>query len=264
MSALLLAIGRALRSLGRRGVLWHLLWPGLVAALIWLLVGILSWGVLIATVLDWVLGWPGLGAWLSSSEAATAVLAVLVKIAVFLLFVPLIYITAAVLVGAVALPLILEKVSVAEYGDLELRCGGSTLGSVWNTAAAATLFVCALLLSLPLWLIPGLGLVITVALTAWLNQRAFAYDALMLHADADELAALPRVHRLPMLTLGGLGALMAYVPVFNILAPAFCGLTFVHFMLEALRRERAEHGVTLLDPEPQTSTSVEQTWHLEP
>jgi uncharacterized protein involved in cysteine biosynthesis len=141
-------------------------------------------------------------------------------------------------------------VAVRDYADLELRRGGTNLGSAWNGMVAGVLFVIGLLVSLPFWLIPGVGLVATIALTAWLNQRAFGYDALMLHADRSELARLPRLLRQPMLLLGGACALLAYVPLVNLLAPAFCGLAFVHFMLESLRRERIERGVTVLDALP--------------
>jgi len=114
------------------------------------------------------------------------------------------------------------------------------------------LFVFALLLSLPFWLIPGVGLIVSVLLTGWLNQRAFGYDALMLHADGDEMRRLRADQRVPMLALGGACALLGYVPVLNLVAPAYSGLAFVHFLLEALRRERTRNGVTLIDASPKS------------
>ena len=102
-------------------------------------------------------------------------------------------------------------------------------------------------MSLPFWLIPGAGLLISVALTGWLNQRAFGYDALMFHADKAELQRLRDDWRPQMLLLGGGTALLAYVPVINLVAPAYAGLAFVHYMLETLRRHRLKYGVTVLD-----------------
>lgn len=250
MQQILVSFTRALRSLGQRGILWQLIWPGLAAALLWLVVAIFSWGALVDGVVSWVQGWTWVGPWVSESEVAGGVLLVLAKIVVFLLFVPMIYVTAAMLVAVIALPIMLEKVALREYTDLEQRRGGSNLGSAWNSALAAVLFLAGLLVSLPFWLIPGFGLVASVGLTAWLNQKAFGYDALMLHADAAEMLALRRDLRAQMLLLGGLCALLAYVPFVNIVAPAFCGLAFVHYMLEALRRERAERGVSILDASP--------------
>ncbi|ANQ86389.1 hypothetical protein dqs_3368 [Azoarcus olearius] len=246
MRSILLAFGRTLRSLARREVLWHLLWPGLVATVLWIAVGILSWSALVALVMRWLVEW--FGGWLDASTVAGAVTLIFVKLAIALAFVPLIYLTAALIVATVALPMMLERVARRDYPDLELRRGGSNTGSVVNALGAGGLFLVGLLVSLPFWLLPGVGLVVSVVLTGWLNQRAFGYDALMLHADPAEMRHLRTALKMPMLVLGGGAALLAYVPLVNIVAPAFAGLAFVHFLLEALRRERGAAGVTLLDP----------------
>lgn len=236
---LLVATGRSLRSLRDPRTFWHMVWPALAATALWLVVAWVSWQV----VIDAAMGALASQSWLAerfaeSGGAETAALFV-VEFALLFALLPLIYVTAIVLVSVVAIPLMLERVGRTEYADLEMRRGGTNLGSAWNSVKAATVFVFALVASLPLWLVPGAGLVISVLLTAWLNQRAFGYDALMLHADRAELAALPRNLRPRMLVLGSGCALLAHVPFLNLLAPAFSGLAFVHFMLDALRRARA-------------------------
>lgn len=250
MKEILLAFGRAFRSLWRRDIFWHLVWPGLVAVALWVTIGVLQWDAMIGTLLAWLHAVPLIGDWLTTSEAAAAIVLVLLKVGLALAFVPLIYVTAALLVAVVALPLMLERVGRKDYADLEQRRGGSNFGSGLNALTSALMFLVALLASLPFWLIPGVGLIASVLLTGWLNQRAFGYDALMLHADADELRRLRAEQRLPMLALGGACALLAYVPILNLIAPAYSGLAFVHFMLEALRRERMRNGVTILDATP--------------
>lgn len=247
MKDILVAVGRAGRSLLRRDIFWHLLWPGLAAMVVWSVIAVMLWTPVTEGLFAWVAGWSFVGTWLSASEAAAAVMLVLIKIAVALLVVPLIYVTAALLVATIALPLMLERIGRTDYADIEQRRGGSNMGSAWNSIVAGGLFVFALLLSLPFWLIPGVGLLASVVLTGWLNQRAFGYDALMLHADRDELARLRNDWRPQMLLLGGGCSLLAYVPFVNLLAPAFAGLAFVHYMLETLRRHRLQHGVTVLD-----------------
>lgn len=250
MRDIVLALGRAIRSLGQKGILVHLVWPSLVSLIAWMLVAVLFWSAIMDGVMGGLASWTFIGGWMSGSELATATTETVVTIAIALGFLPLIYVTAALLVAVFALPLMLERVGRRDYADLELRKGGSNLGSAWNAVQAGVGFLVGLLLSLPLWLIPGAGLVASVLLTGWLNQRAFGYDALMLHADRDELVRLRRVLKTPMMLLGGGCALLAYVPVINLLAPAFCGLAFAHFLLEALRRERSTKGVTVLDPSP--------------
>ncbi len=250
MRDILIAFGRALRSLTRRGVLVHLLWPSVVALLLWILAAVFLWTPVVEGIMVWIDSWAFARDWLTGSEIGAATVLTLVKIALVLALLPLVYVTAALLVAVFALPMILERVAARDYADIERRKGGSNLGSAWNALVAGMLFLLGLLVSLPFWLIPGLGIVISLVLTAWLNQRAFGYDALMLHADREELVRLPRVLRPPMLLLGGGCALLAYVPLVNLLAPAFCGLAFVHFMLESLRRERIARGVTVLDALP--------------
>jgi CysZ protein len=247
---LLVAFGRASRSLLRKDIFWHLLWPGVVSMVIWSVVAVLVWGPVTDGVFGWVSGWVFVGSWISASDAAAGVTLLLIKIAVGLVVVPLIYVTAALLVATIALPLMLERIGRTDYGELEQRRGGSNMGSAMNSVVSGLLFLLMLLVSLPFWLIPGVGLLVSVVLTGWLNQRAFGYDALMLHADGDELARLRSDWRPQMLLLGGGCALLAYVPFVNLLAPAFAGLAFVHYMLETLRRHRLQHGVSLLDAEP--------------
>jgi CysZ protein len=242
MTDILRAFGRSLRSLTQRGVLWHLLWPTLVAMVVWLGIGIALWSPVVDGLMGWIHGWPWAADWLTASELGAAAVLILIKIVLALLFVPLIYVTAALLVAAIALPLMLERVAARDYADLELRRGGSNLGSVGNALVAGAVFLLGFIATLPFWLVPGVGLVLSVLLTAWLNQKAFSYDALMLHADREEMKRLPRANKGSTFGVGVGSALLAYIPVVNLFAPAFCGLAFAHFLLEALRRDRAGKG----------------------
>lgn len=239
MSEMFTAFGRAIGSLRMPGMLWHMIWPAIVALLLWIVGAIFSWSVLVGAAMGWIETWPFAGEWVQGSEIAAGTALILVKIALVLAMLPLIYLTAAMLVAIFALPMMIERVARDEYADLEERRGGSNLGSVTNTLWASALFVVILVASLPLWLIPGVGLLVSLALTAWLNARSFGYDSLMQHADRDEIANLPHARREPMLLLGGACALLAHVPFVNLVAPAFSALVFVHFMLQSLRRERA-------------------------
>lgn len=247
MGEILTAFGRATRSLRAPGMMWHMVWPALVALVLWTVGAIVSWTFLVATAMEWVAGWPYAGGWVTGSEAAFVTATVLVKIAILLALVPLIYLTATVLVALFALPMMLERVAREEYAWLEQRRGGSNLGSFANTAWVGAVFLALLLVSLPFWLIPGVGLLVPIVLTAWLNARAFGYDALMQHADREEIRRLPRDRREAMLLLGGGCALLAYVPLVNLIAPAFSALAFVHFMLQSLARSRLAEGGAAAD-----------------
>ena len=247
MKDILVAFGRAGRSLGRRDIFWHLLWPGLLSLVVWVGLAIGFWGPLTDMAIGVLNGWDWLHSWTASSDFGAGFVAVTVQIALGLAILPLIYVTAAMLVATISLPLMLERVARTDYALLEERHGGSQTGSAFNALWAALVFAVAMLLSLPLWLVPGLGLAIPLMLTAWLNRKAFRYDALMMHADRDEMRALAQRHDGSMLLLGIGCAALAYVPIVNLFAPAFCGLAFVHYLLAALERHRKESGWVVVE-----------------
>jgi uncharacterized protein involved in cysteine biosynthesis len=98
---------------------------------------------------------------------------------------------------------------------------------------------------LPLWIIPGLSLILPLLLMAWLNRRTFAYDALSLHATDAEWRNLSQQHKSPLFMLGLLMALLAHLPIIGLIVPAIAALSFVHYGLESLRRLRGGAVVTI-------------------
>lgn len=230
MAEVLTAGLKAARDLARPEILWHALWPPLLALALWSGVALVAWQPmsqwLLARLPDWQwLDW--LGAWL-------------VHGALFLVFAPLIYLTALLLVAAVAVPRMMALVAARDYAGLERRGSPSAAlwGSLGNTLAAGAIFVVGWLLLLPLLLIPGALLVLPLLWTAWLNQRTFRYDALAEHAAPAERDVLFRNGRGRFWGAGLATALAAHVPVLNLLAPAFAGLVFIHLGLTALRQLR--------------------------
>ncbi|GAB4171918.1 MAG: EI24 domain-containing protein [Rhodocyclaceae bacterium] len=237
MGDILMAFRRAAASLAQPLMLWHLVWPTLAALLIWGILGIVFWGAVAA----WLAGSLGVLPWLEGSlwaQPASAAMILAVHVLMALVLVPLVYATAVLLAAGVAVPLMLGRIGETEYADLERRRGGSLAGSAGNAALAFAGWLAGSIVTAPLWLVPGLGLVISVALSAWLNQRAFRYDALMEHADAGEMRAFFERERGRLYVVGLATGALAYVPVINLVAPAWAGLAFVHYGLAWLRRSR--------------------------
>jgi hypothetical protein len=228
---------RAGRDLLRPEMLWHALWPPLVAFAFWSLIAWFAWqpaaAWVVANLPDWAwLNW--LGPWLA-------------HVVVFFVFTPLVYFTVLLLVAVFALPRMMTLIAQRDYPDV-VRHGSAAAalwGSLANTVIAGLIFVVGWLLTLPLLLIPGAILVLPLGWAAWLNQRAFRFDALAEHALPGERAALVRDER-SSLYLGGLvGALLAHVPVLNLFALAYTAVLFVHLCLGGLRDLRSEKGVPL-------------------
>ena len=242
MTEVLNAYGRALRSLLQPAIFWHLLWPTVLSVVLWIVIAWLSWdtvGIGIERLFNEVsfLNWILLR-WEASSLAAT----IFVKVVLGLLLIPLIYSTAMLIVAMFALPLMLERVAAKDYPELELRRGGTLADSLGNALLAALVFLVGWVITLPLWLIPGMAIVLPVLLSAYLNYRGYSYDALSQHGDADEIRKTIARERGQLYLTGIVAGLLVYIPVINLVIPAYAGLAFIHFGLEALRRSR--HAAT--------------------
>lgn len=237
LAAVASAFGRAGRDLLRGEVIWHLLWPPLAAALLWGIVGIVFWsqGLAMMTELLPQLPWGG-WEWVAHWAAVFLLLAA---------FATLVYLTALLLVALIALPYLLAAVAARDYPDLARHGENAFSRSLFNTLAAGAIFLIGGLVSLPLLLVPGVILVLPLLWTAWLNQRTFRVDALVEHATAAELQQLID-ERKPAFYLTGIGgALLAHVPLLQLLAPTYTALVFIHLGLTALREQRRERGVLL-------------------
>ena len=230
MAEVLRALMRAVKSLMRPAMLWHALWPALLALVIWAAVATQLWSPakawLIANLpqLPWR-GWGWLADWL-------------VPAGLLMVLTPLVYFTAILIIASFALPRMMAIVAATDYPELERRGRDALSGSILNTLAAGLVFILGWIVTLPLLLVPGAFVVLPLFWAAWLNQRTFRFDALADHATPEERRALIAEGRGPLYLAGFATALLAHVPLLNLLAPAFTALVYVHLCLAALRRHR--------------------------
>lgn len=230
MHELLTAFGKAARDLTRGDILWHVLWPPVVAAALWGAVGVLIWAHGLALMAQIVpqLPWSG-WEWIAHWAAVFLLLAA---------FATLIYLTALLLVAVIALPYLINYVAAHDYPDLARHGENAFWRSLGNTLAAGSVFLLGGLLSLPLLLVPGVILVLPLLWTAWLNQRTFRVDAVAEHATQAELKYLTTNNKPTFYLAGGGCAVLAHVPLVQLVAPVFTALVFVHLGLAALREQR--------------------------
>jgi hypothetical protein len=190
-----------------------------------------------------------------------ALKAVIVPLLAMWLLLPLVIVTALLFTGLLAMPAIVKHVSRRTYPTLAMRQGGSAWASLWNALSGLVGFLVMWLLSLPLALIPMVGLLIQPLLWGWLTCRVMAFDALALHADAAERKEILHAQRWPLLAMGIVTGAMGAAPtllwlggafavlLFPLLASVaiwlyvlifiFTGLWFQHYCLDALVRHRA-------------------------
>lgn len=185
---------------------------------------------------------------------------VIVPLIAMWLLLPLMIVTSLMCIGVFAMPVINRYVARRDYPDLEQRKGGNLLGSFWRAISSFLVFALLWLITLPLALIPPLSLIVQPLLWGWLTYRVMVYDALAVHADAEERESLTRFHRIPLLAIGTiagvfgaapsllwLGGVMSVVlfPVFAgisiwlyLLVFIFTGLWFQYYCMQALQQHR--------------------------
>lgn len=231
------ALLRAAGSLLHPRMLWLMLWPVLLALLLWGTVAFFLVGWLVVRVAERLQQFlHGALPFLTFDFTDWSLIAA--KVLLYLAFVPLVYMTALVILGIFGMPIMVDHVASRSYPALERRQGGGFLGSAWNGVAVLLGMLLLAVFTLPLWLVPPLWPLIPLVIMGWANQRLLRYDALAEHADAQERRAIFRSRRGGLYLLGFLLALIAYVPFVGFFVPAFFALAFIHYLLDALAAER--------------------------
>jgi hypothetical protein len=239
MKPVLGALGYAAAHLLHPRMLWLMVWPMLVAAGFWGIAALFLWvrtALRVAELINAGLEVVHLQAPDAALIAAHAVL--------FLLFVPLVWLTALFILGVFGMGEMVEHVASQSFPALERRHGGGVAGSIANGIATLLGMLVLALVTLPLWLLAPLWPLIPLVIFAWANQRLLRYDALAEHADRQEMRAVFRARRGHLYLLGLLLALIAYIPVVGFVAPVLFGLAFIRYLLGAL----AEHRASLSHP----------------
>ncbi len=237
------ALLRAFTSLLHPRMLLLMLWPLAVALVLWLALAYAFWSQAAAwlqlhfdqsAVIGWAITvWP-----------LTTIATHLAWILLAILFVPLVLVTAVLIIGMFAMPAMVAHVAGRSYAQIEQRRGGTFAGSAWNSVMALVWLVVLTLLSLPLWFFPPLWPFLPLLLFAYLNQRVYRYDALAEHASAWEMQTLIRRDRWELFLLGIALALGGMVPLLGFFMPVYGGLAFIHYCLARLAQLRAEPVAT--------------------
>ena len=247
-----------------------LLMGGLSASLIYYF-----WDPALDGVRDWLTEWAlleGLLHWLESVGFGN-LRSVVAPLLLLMLTLPVIVILSLLAVAWLMTPAIVSLVAQRRFPGLERRRGGSFWRSMVLGLGSSLLAALALLMSMPLWLIPPLVMVLPPLIWGWLTFRVMGYDVLAEHASREEQAEIIRRHQLWLLAIGVLTGFMGAAPgmvwaigamaiVFApLLVPlaiwiytfvfAFSSLWFAHFCLAALAALRAEstRGQVMASPE---------------
>ena len=240
--------------------------PLIIMAVVSLGLGYFYWEAAIAAVrsnlesfalLDTMVRWlEGLG--LSNLRV------VLAPVLLLFLAIPVIVIVSLLFVAIFMTPAMVALVAERRFPALERKKGGSLLASVFWSLGSTVLAAIALVLSIPLWLVPPLILVLPPLIWGWLTYRVMSYDALVDHASGEERRQIFKEHRGSLLAIGIISGYLGAAPsiiwasgaMFVALAPvlvpvaiwiytlvfAFSSLWFSHYTLNALDQLRKKNS----------------------
>lgn len=179
------------------------------------------------------------------------------------LVIPVIVIVSLLFVALFMTPAMVTLVAARRFPQLARKKGGSWLASLaWSLGSTVLAFL-ALLLSVPLWLVPPLILILPPLIWGWLTYRVMSYDALAEHASREERQQIFSENQVPLLTIGVISGYLGAVPsllwasgaMFVAMAPilvpvaiwiytlvfAFSSLWFAHYTLAALEQLRKKN-----------------------
>lgn len=244
--------------------------PLVLMVLLALSLGYLYWDAAVAWTREALDAWPLLASfwgWMSGLFSGD-VKTFLAPLVVVLALTPAVVLVSLLIVAAFMAPALTRLVADRRFPMLEKKKGASLVLSVFRSLGLTVLAIVALVVSMPLWLIPPLVLVLPPLIWGWLTARVMAFDALADHASAEERNTLLRQYRWPLLGIGVLCGYLGAAPsivwasgllfaaAFFVLVPiaiwiytvvfAFSALWFAHYTLDALAQLRAQRAAAAL------------------
>jgi hypothetical protein len=234
-----------------------------------------SWQVL-QSMMDWL-----------QENGAEGLQAVMVQLVVIFAITPVLVVISLLAVSLMMTPALVDLVVRRRFAHLALKRGGSTVTSLVWTLGSTLAALLAMLISLPLWVVPPLMFVVPPLIWGWLSYRVMVFDALVSHASREERIALGRQHRGWLLLIGVLTGYLGALPslvwasgaffaaAFLVLIPlamwiyalvfAFTSLWFTHYSLAALEAMRAESDSVVAGASvPLPSVTPEHESYTEP
>ena len=283
-NTLLDAFRRAVKDCLQPRVVGLSILPAFLMTVLLLSLGYFYWGGALASVrgrLEGVSPLNTLALWLEGMGLGS-LHGVLAPFLLLFLVISVVVVATLLLVSVFMTPSMVNQVARERFAMLELKNGGSLLAGVMRSIGLTALAAAALLVSIPLWLVPPLILILPPLIWGWLTYRVMPYDVLAGHASREERLQIVKAHRLPLLAIGIASGYLGAAPslvwasgvLFVALAPVmipiaiwiytlaftFSSLWFAHYCLAALEQLRKKNsGFPQATPEVGAINKVTQT-----
>lgn len=232
------ALGQGFIDLFRPKILMILFIPPLIAFIIWGGIAYIYWNPIfeLARVYsDRFLFSGDIPPWileslrLSSTEVAAAIAATVAVLFV----IPLALVTSMGLTALMVMPVVL-KVTGVRFGNLERKGQIRFQTILWNIFKSTVIYLFLWILTLPLWVIPGVGFALPLIINGYLNYRLFTFDVLQNYANQSEIEDLIKQHRLDFLLLGMALSIPLLAVVTYFILPVYSALVFSRYSLMKL------------------------------
>lgn len=169
----------------------------------------------------------------------------LVPFAVAIVLLPVSGILGLTVAAIFVMPMVVTHVSRQHFPGLALQGQNALVVSVWNAVWVSVVFVLGWILTLPFWLFPPLGLLVSLLWWTFAFSRIMRIDAIVEHATTQERTLLIKRQSTGFWTIGMICAVLNLVPPAWIFLPVFSGLVYTHYGLDALQRLRAERTLDI-------------------
>lgn len=238
----------ALQSLFNRQIFLRLILPFIISFICLILILFFLWSPLQGWLLEYFLGnhllkvpMEFVGKTLGISIGAISNF--------FLFFVILfcslifLYLSTLILTSVLFIPLITPLYQKKYFSHLQKKNGLGFVHAGAENLKAFVIYLFLFFIMLPLFLIPGLSLVIPIILNTFMNHKIFVIDVLQDYVDKKEFLELKKQYSGSLLQLSFLCSLIFYIPILNFLAPQISALAFAHYALSCLSEQRLKSTI---------------------
>lgn len=239
MKSLFQAFFRAWVDLLHPKMLMLLFIPPLVALIFWGVLGYVFWDELLVLSGGFSEKFlfakeipPWMSEWFSvTPESVATGLAIIIAV---LFLIPMTVLTSMLITSIVAMPIVLNYMR-KYFPQLERKGRGALRASIRNLIISSVIYLVLWIVSLPFWMIPGLGIAIPLLLNGYLNYRLFVFDALADYASPREMKVLLNRKRVDFLILGVIVSALVLFPPMFLIFPIYSALCFSRYSLLQLQ-----------------------------
>lgn len=167
-----------------------------------------------------------------------SLLLVFATILIIVFLMPLIYGSLIFVFSLIMVPFVIGYLHQKNYSSLVKNNSEWFYKSLFRTLKIYFIYLIAYFLLLPLWLIPGVQIILPIALNAWLNKNIMVEEILSLFTNSEEINEIHHKEREAIGILAVLTSVLFLIPVLQILAPMILILSYGHLLLNSLAQHR--------------------------